>query len=113
LTGRHSFDYLYAMKKDTYCDSQWEGLCEQCGMCCFEKLEDDHGTIFFTQTPCRYLDVHTRQCRIYPRRFEINPACVKLTPELVAEIRWLHDDCGYMKAFGRRRSHHRPRKGSS
>ena len=81
----------------------WEALCEQCGLCCFEKIEDDHGTIFFTSTPCRYLDVHTRRCRIYERRFEINPSCVKLTPELVATLRWLHDDCGYMKAFGRRR----------
>ncbi len=92
------------MTKATHYDTgAWEALCEQCGLCCFEKIEDDHGTIFFTSTPCRYLDVHTRQCRIYERRFEINPHCVKLTPELVATLRWLHDDCGYMKALGRRR----------
>ena len=79
--------------------SAWESLCEQCGLCCFEKIEDESGTIFFTQTPCRYLDVVTRKCKVYKRRFAINPECVKLNPELVREIRWLHDGCGYRKAL--------------
>jgi uncharacterized cysteine cluster protein YcgN (CxxCxxCC family) len=79
--------------------SEWESLCEQCGLCCFEKIEDESGTIFFTQTPCRYLDVVTRKCKVYKRRFVINPECVKLYPELVSEIRWLHDGCGYRKAL--------------
>jgi uncharacterized cysteine cluster protein YcgN (CxxCxxCC family) len=79
--------------------SDWESLCEQCGLCCFEKIEDESGTIFFTQTPCRYLDVVTRKCKVYKRRFVINPECVKLNPELVREIRWLHDGCGYRKAL--------------
>lgn len=78
----------------------WERICSRCGLCCFEKLEDDNGTIFFTQTPCRYLDVVTRECRIYDRRFEINPECVHLTPELVASLHWLHDDCAYRVALG-------------
>jgi uncharacterized protein len=76
-------------------DSSWDDLCKQCGLCCFEKLEDDRGTIFYTQTPCRYLDVTTRRCKIFERRFEINPCCMKLTPELVATLRWLPNDCGY------------------
>jgi len=83
-------------------EQEWESLCERCGLCCFEKFEEDDGTIFFTQTPCRYLDITTRQCKIYDRRFEIYPTCVKLTAELVREIRWLHDDCGYRKALGLR-----------
>lgn len=75
----------------------WETICERCGLCCFEKIEDDKGTIFFTKTPCRYLDIVSRECRVYERRFVINPECVQLTPGLVREIRWLHDDCGYRK----------------
>lgn len=86
------------------CTNQsWEELCHRCGLCCFEKFENDSGAIFYTQTPCRYLDVVTRECRIYERRFEINPECVKLTPELAASLPWLHDDCGYrnrLKAEG-------------
>lgn len=82
---------------------QWESLCEQCGLCCFEKIEDDYGNIFFTQTPCRYLDVITRECKIYPRRFEINPECIQLTEKLVSQLNWLHDGCGYRKALGLKR----------
>ncbi len=80
-------------------DKYWENLCARCGLCCFEKIEDDSGTIFFTRTPCRYLDVVTRECRIYERRFAINPECVKLTPDLVRDLRWLHDGCSYRKAL--------------
>jgi uncharacterized cysteine cluster protein YcgN (CxxCxxCC family) len=79
-------------------ENAWEALCERCGLCCFEKIEDDSGTIFFTRTPCRYLDVVSRECRIYERRFAINPECVKLTPKLVGELNWLHDECAYRKA---------------
>jgi uncharacterized protein len=77
----------------------WEDTCSRCGLCCFEKIEDDRGNIFFTRTPCRYLDVVSRECRVYERRFAVNPECVKLTPELVRELRWLHDGCAYRKAM--------------
>lgn len=76
-------------------DSEWESRCRKCGRCCFEKIEDERGRIFYTQTPCRYLDVISRECVIYERRFAINPECVKLTPELVSTLRWLPSDCGY------------------
>jgi uncharacterized protein len=92
------------MKIDVHNDQIWEALCEQCGVCCFEKIEAESGAIFFTRTPCRYLDIVTRQCKIYDRRFDINPECVKLTPELVKGLRWLHDKCGYMKALGIKKS---------
>jgi uncharacterized protein len=77
-------------------DKEWETLCRSCGSCCFEKIEDERGTIFYTQTACRYLDVVTRQCRIYDKRFTINPDCVKLTAELVPTLRWLPRECGYV-----------------
>lgn len=74
---------------------RWESKCNQCGFCCFEKIENDNGTIFYTQTPCRYLDVITRRCKVYNKRFNINPECIQLTPELVAKLKWLHPECGY------------------
>jgi uncharacterized cysteine cluster protein YcgN (CxxCxxCC family) len=79
-------------------EAQWDSLCKQCGRCCFEKIEDERGNIFYTQTPCRYLDVVSRRCKIFERRFTINPGCVKLTPELVPTLRWLPRDCGYHQA---------------
>jgi uncharacterized cysteine cluster protein YcgN (CxxCxxCC family) len=78
---------------------EWEGLCNQCGLCCFEKIEDEDGRIFFTSTPCRYLDVNTRGCKIYKKRFKIFPECIQLTPELVQELKWLHRSCGYKQAL--------------
>ena len=92
------------MKNQDESGDGWESLCERCGLCCFEKSEDENGTVFFTSTPCRYLDVTTRQCVIYDKRFDINPECVKLTEELVRTLPWLHDDCAYRKALGVRLS---------
>jgi uncharacterized cysteine cluster protein YcgN (CxxCxxCC family) len=83
------------MTEKTVDDSEWDSRCKQCGLCCFEKIEDERGNILYTQTPCRYLDVVSRQCAIYERRFSINPICIKLTPELVRTLRWLPADCGY------------------
>ena len=96
------------MKSSDIEGNKWEDLCHQCGRCCFEKFEDDHGTVFFTATPCRYLDVVSRQCKVYDRRFEINPDCIGLTPELVKSLNWLHDKCGYRKAYGLKRSPGKP-----
>jgi uncharacterized cysteine cluster protein YcgN (CxxCxxCC family) len=76
-------------------DPAWDSRCKQCGRCCFEKIEDERGNIFYTQTACRFLDVVSRECKVFDRRFEINPSCVKLTPELVSTLRWLPRDCGY------------------
>jgi uncharacterized cysteine cluster protein YcgN (CxxCxxCC family) len=73
----------------------WDSLCRRCGSCCFEKIEDDRGTIFYTQTPCRYLDVVTRECRVFENRFSTHSECMQLTPELVETLRWLPPDCGY------------------
>lgn len=100
------------VKKDQQIED-WESLCEQCGLCCFEKIEDEDGTIFFTSTPCRYLDVVSRECKIYERRFEICPECVKLTEEIVRGVRWLHDDCGYMTALGLKRQRGKRKSGSA
>ena len=102
MTDEYLSGYALPMTKsiDTK-DTEWEGICTRCGLCCFEKIENEKGAIFFTRTPCRYLDIITRECRIYENRFAINPECVKLTPALLGEIRWLHDDCGYRKTPAR------------
>lgn len=76
-------------------DPGWEARCLQCGSCCFEKFIDLDGSIIHTKIPCRYLDVVGRRCRIYARRFEIYPECVKLTPELLPTLNWLPPECGY------------------
>ena len=73
----------------------WEGLCKRCGLCCFEKKIDAQGRIHETPVPCRHLDIHTRLCRVYAQRRQIEFDCVKLTPEKIAELKWLPESCAY------------------
>ena len=89
------------MTDEKFDQEQWDAICEKCGLCCFEKIEDEDGRILYTSTPCRYLDVDTRQCKIYDKRFKIFPECVQLTPELVKTLKWLHRSCGYKKALAK------------
>ena len=77
----------------------WDSLCRKRGRCCFEKLEDERGRVFYTTTACRYLDLDSRCCKIFENRQLINPECIALTPALVRSLEWLPDDCGYRMAL--------------
>lgn len=87
------------MKKNNADDQlshqQWEAICKQCGLCCFEKFRDNRNRVITTAIPCRYLDIFTRECKVYDRRFEMGEDCQKLTPELVASVDWLPEQCAY------------------
>ena len=77
-------------------DSQeWEDICEHCGRCCYEKYEY-RGKIFYSDTPCEYLDTETNLCRIYHQRFELNPECARLSPDVI-KTGVLPEDCPYVK----------------
>jgi uncharacterized cysteine cluster protein YcgN (CxxCxxCC family) len=77
-------------------DAEWESLCDGCGRCCLNKLEEeDTGRIFFTDVACRLLDDHSCRCRDYPNRADQVPDCVRLTAANVAAIAWLPPTCAY------------------
>jgi len=78
----------------------WESLCHRCGQCCFEKKIDEQGRVHPTRTPCRFLDIHSRLCRVYSQRITAEADCIPLTPETVAELDWLPSDCAYVKWLG-------------
>ncbi len=80
--------------------SDWESLCQRCGLCCFEKTVDRRGRCQITRVPCRHLDVVTRSCRVYHKRLEVGESCVKLTPRLVAKADWLPEECAYREMWG-------------
>lgn len=83
-------------------DSEWESLCDGCGLCCQIRVEDeDTGEIALSNTACRYLCLNTHQCRDYANRHKNVPDCIKVTPDNVMELNWLPNSCGYrLVAFG-------------
>lgn len=83
-----------ALEKMT--NSQWESLCDGCGKCCLEKIEDiDTGVVYTTRISCRLLDCQTCRCSNYENRFKYMDDCIKITPKKVREINWLPKSCAY------------------
>jgi hypothetical protein len=76
---------------------EWEALCDGCGKCCLNKLEDeDTGELLFTRVACRMLDDATCRCSDYPNRKRHVPECVVLTPKTLPDIAyWMPDTCAY------------------
>ncbi|WP_369602118.1 YcgN family cysteine cluster protein [Hahella sp. SMD15-11] len=82
---------------DSLTSDEWEQLCDGCGKCCLNKLEDeDTGQIFLTRVACRYLDLECGGCRVYDQRTRYKADCIRLTPETLPQIvAWLPATCAY------------------
>jgi len=79
-------------------DEQWESLCDGCGRCCLQKLEDeDTGEIHFTRVSCKLLDTDSCKCSNYSQRFKKVPDCLSLRPLTEEKISWLPESCAYVK----------------
>jgi len=77
-------------------DTEWESLCDGCGLCCLNKLEDwETGEIAWTSIHCTLLDGDTCRCKDYENRQKTVPDCIRLTPKSVHEISWLPPTCAY------------------
>ena len=76
---------------------EWEALCDGCGRCCLNKLEDeDTQEIEFTRIACRLLDGETCRCAQYEIRKQFVPDCVHLTTENIDQIAyWMPETCAY------------------
>ncbi|MCA0205609.1 YcgN family cysteine cluster protein [Pararhodobacter sp.] len=79
--------------------AEWEALCDGCGKCCLNKLEDaDTGEVWFTRIACRLFDDATCRCANYEIRKSIVPECVVLTPDTLADISyWMPKSCAYRR----------------
>ncbi len=76
--------------------SEWESLCDGCGMCCLISLEDeDTGDILLTDVHCKLFDNQSCRCRDYENRKRHVPDCVKLTPGKIASLQWMPRTCAY------------------
>ena len=76
---------------------EWETLCDGCGKCCLNKLEDeDTGQVVTTRVACRLLDGETCQCSQYDIRHQFVPECIVLTPKTIEDhMYWLPRTCAY------------------
>ena len=76
---------------------EWEALCDGCGKCCLNKLEDDEtGEVELTRVACRLLDDNTCHCSQYPIRHQFVPECIVLSPKNIDDhMYWLPQTCAY------------------
>ncbi|MCL4120609.1 UNVERIFIED_CONTAM: hypothetical protein GTU68_025226 [Idotea baltica] len=77
---------------------QWESICDRCGLCCLNKLQDDESDeVFYTTVSCKLLDTGKCQCSSYAKRKQIVPDCINLTYKQLKNHahKWLPNSCSY------------------
>ncbi|MTJ04933.1 MAG: YcgN family cysteine cluster protein [Sediminimonas qiaohouensis] len=77
--------------------AEWEALCDGCGKCCMNKLEDeDTGEVALTRVACRLFDDSTCRCGQYQERHQFVPECIVLKPtNMDTHAYWMPDTCAY------------------
>ncbi len=80
---------------------EWEALCDGCGKCCLNKLEDeDSGEVALTRVACRLFDDSICRCSQYEIRHQFVPECIVMTPDNIDDhAYWLPDSCAYKRLY--------------
>ena len=79
-------------------DDQWEALCDGCARCCMVKLEDeDTREVVYTDLVCRFLNLESARCTVYPQRHERVPDCVNFEAAEAQQFDWLPSSCAYRR----------------
>lgn len=75
---------------------EWESLCDGCGRCCLNKLEDeDTGEIYFTNVACTLFDIDKCNCTDYENRKARVPDCMILSVDNKDSIEVMPATCAY------------------
>ena len=73
---------------------EWEALCTHCGKCCYDKIWRGK-RLLLLKSPCGFLDTVNNRCACYEERFEREPLCMPIGPEII-EMGGLPVDCPYV-----------------
>lgn len=88
--------FWYERELEALTPSEWGQLCDGCGKCCLNKLEDPHSKErVYTRVACHMLDISNCQCSDYEHRQVRVPECIQVTPEMARSAEWLPDSCSY------------------
>jgi len=65
------------------------------GFCCYYSTTIDEKDVVLTNHPCKFLDLLTKECEIYPNRNIINPNC--LTVKQSIDMGYMPKECKYVE----------------
>ena len=88
---------FWTLPLDRLSPAEWEALCDGCGKCCLNKLENpDTGEVALTRLACRLLDDETCRCGQYEIRKTLVPECIQLTAASMADVAYfMPATCAY------------------
>ena len=77
---------------------EWDALCDGCGKCCLNKIEDEvTSEVLLTRVCCRLLDENSCRCSNFELRHKFVPECIVLTSENIEKHSyWLPETCAYL-----------------
>lgn len=76
-------------------NDEWEALCDGCGQCCLNQLQDEQDNLYQTDVACRLLDTGKALCKDYANRTQRVPECVPLSPDNLAQVYFMPKSCAY------------------
>ncbi len=76
--------------------TEWESLCDGCGLCCMHKVEEEEtGELFYTNLACKLFDLDTCRGTDYANRVKKVADCLVITPDATDAFDWLPASCAY------------------